>query len=131
MPSSRYPRCVAHAVVLGGGFGGIATAVALREQLDRSDEVTLIERRNDFVMGVRKTWHLLAISPLEEGTRSLAGLEERGVHVRQGEVTAIDPVARTVTLDGQSISADALVIALGASLDLAAIPGLAEHAFVP
>ena len=30
-------------LILGGGFGGIATAVALRERLDPSDEVVLVE----------------------------------------------------------------------------------------
>ena len=37
-------------LILGGGFGGIAAAVALRERLDPADEVVLTERRTTFVM---------------------------------------------------------------------------------
>ena len=51
-------------LVLGGGFGGIATALALRAELDEGDVVTLVDRRDAFVMGLRKTWHVLGISPL-------------------------------------------------------------------
>jgi sulfide:quinone oxidoreductase len=118
---------MARAVVLGGGFGGIATAVALRDQLSEEDEVVLVDRREDFVMGVRKTWHLLGMSPLAYGTRHLSQLAERGIEIIRGEVTRIDVAGRKAVVSGQVVSADALVVALGASHDMAAIPGLAEH----
>jgi sulfide:quinone oxidoreductase len=118
---------MARAVVLGGGFGGIATAVALRDRLSEGDEVVLVDRREDFVMGVRKTWHLLGMSPLAYGTRHLSQLTERGIEVIRGDVTHIDIGRREAEVNGQAISADALVLALGASHDMAAIPGLAEH----
>jgi sulfide:quinone oxidoreductase len=114
-------------VILGAGFGGIATAVALREQLAADDEVVLIDRRDDFAMGIRKTWAILGISPIAYGTRSLAALAERGIDFRRGTVTAIDPVTRRATVDGSDLEADALVVALGAEQRMDAIPGLAEH----
>ncbi|HEX6473929.1 MAG TPA: FAD-dependent oxidoreductase [Candidatus Limnocylindria bacterium] len=120
---------MARAVVLGGGFGGIATAVALREGLTVDDEVILVDRRDDFVMGIRKTWHLLGMSPLAYGTRHLGQLEGRGIRVIRGEITDLDPASRTATVDGEPIEADALVAALGATHDMTAIPGLAEHGF--
>ena len=52
MPSHRV-------LILGGGFGGVAAAVALRGQLDPADEVVLVERRTTFVMGLRKNWAVL------------------------------------------------------------------------
>jgi sulfide:quinone oxidoreductase len=118
---------MARAVVLGGGFGGIAAAVALRERLAARDEVVLVDRREDFVMGVRKTWHLLGISPLAYGTRHLSQLAGRGIQVVQGELTRIDVGRREAVVDGQTISGDALILALGARHDVAAVPGLAEH----
>jgi sulfide:quinone oxidoreductase len=42
------------------------------------------------------------------------------------KITAIDPVARRVTTDRGNYDADVLVIALGADVDPAATPGLAE-----
>jgi sulfide:quinone oxidoreductase len=118
---------MARAVVLGGGFGGIATAVALRERLSADDAVLLVDRREDFVMGVRKTWHLLGMSPLAYGTRHLSQLAERGIEVVRGELNRVDVARREAVVDGQTIAADALVLALGAHHDMAAIPGLAEH----
>ncbi len=120
---------MARVLVLGGGFGGIATAVALREKLHAQDEVILVDRRQDFAMGIRKTWHILGISPIAYGTRQLAALRQRGITVIQGEITAIDPSARHATIDGEVVEADVLVVALGAAHAMAAIPGLTEHGY--
>ena len=50
-------------LVLGGGFGGIATALGLRERLDAADEIVLVDRRETFAMGLRKNWGLAGIEP--------------------------------------------------------------------
>jgi sulfide:quinone oxidoreductase len=115
-------------VVLGGGFGGIAAAVALRSRLPETDEVILVERRPTFVMGLRKNWALVGASTIAEGERPLSLLTSRGIRVRAGTITAIDPVARAAEVDGERLDADALVIALGAQRDPDAIPGFREHA---
>jgi sulfide:quinone oxidoreductase len=118
---------MARVLVLGAGFGGIATAVALREQLSADDEVVLVDRHDDFAMGLRKTWAILGISPIAYGTRSLPSLARRGITFRQGSIDAVAPASRSATIDGDTIEADALVLALGAVHDLEAVPGLAEH----
>lgn len=114
-------------LVLGGGFGGIATAVALRTQLREEDEVLVVDRRDVFVMGLRKTWYVLGISPLAYGERPLAMLERKGVRFLQGEISALDPESRSATVDGEVIGADALVLALGARHAVEEVPGLREH----
>lgn len=114
-------------MVLGGGFGGIATAVALRSQLPRDAEVILVDRREEFVMGLRKSWYILGISPLAYGERPLVQLERAGISYRHAEISAIDPGRRAATVDGEVIEADALVIALGARHAPDEVPGLAEH----
>ena len=118
---------MARVLILGAGFGGIAAAVALREQLAEGDEIVLVDRRDDFAMGLRKTWAILGISPIAYGTRSLAGLSGRGITVLQGSVTKVDPSARSATVEGSMLEADALVVALGAEHAMDAVPGLAEH----
>ena len=118
---------MARVLVLGGGFGGIAAAVALRDELPQDEEVILVDRRDDFVMGLRKTWHLLGMSPLAYGTRHLAQLGQRGIRVITGEITTIDPDSRGAVVDGETIESDALVLALGAAHDMRAVSGLAEH----
>jgi len=115
-------------LVLGGGFGGIATAVALRGRLDPADEVILVERRPTFVMGLRKNWGLVGSSTLAEGERALAGLRERGIEVVAGSISAIRPGDREADVDGRTIGADAVVVALGAERDPDRVPGFREHA---
>ena len=111
-------------VVAGGGFGGIAAAVALTRELGPGT-VTLADRRPDFAMGLRKAWAVFGIEGLESGTRRLADLD--GVDFMQGEISGVDPTARAIDVDGHRVAGDALVIALGAQQAPAAVPGLAEH----
>jgi sulfide:quinone oxidoreductase len=115
-------------LILGGGFGGIATAHRLKQKLAEEDEVILIDRRPNFMVGFRKTWAMTGMSPLEDGQRPLADLAHFGIQVIQDSVTRIDPAAHTVEVGGKRMEADALVVALGAQLVPEAVPGLAEHA---
>jgi sulfide:quinone oxidoreductase len=114
-------------LVLGAGFGGIATAVALRSELGDGDEVALIDRRDEFVMGLRKTWHVLGISPLAYGERSLSLLRRRGIDFRRSEIEAIDVEGPRARVDGEWLEADAMVLGLGARHAVDAVPGLAQH----
>jgi sulfide:quinone oxidoreductase len=115
-------------LILGGGFGGIATAVALRSRLEPADEVVLVERRPTFVMGLRKNWGLVGASTLAAGERSLSGLRDRGIDVIAGTIESIRPDAREADVDGRTLAADALIVALGAERDPDRIPGFREHA---
>lgn len=116
-------------LVLGGGFGGIAAAIALRRQLDAADEVVLVDRRTTFVMGLRKNWGLLEAGAMAAGERPLDRLSAKGVQVVNGSVDAIHPAERAVEVDGRRLDADALIVALGAERDPDRIPGFREHAF--
>jgi len=116
------------ALILGGGFGGIATACALRAKLPPTDEVVLVERRTHFMMGLRKTWALLGQSSLEAGQRPVAALEGQGIRVMHGAVTALDAPARAAEVDGRRVEADAIVVALGAQLAPEKVPGFDAHA---
>ena len=116
-------------LILGGGFGGIATARRLKQKLADEVEVILVDRRDHFMVGFRKSWALVGESSLEEGQRPLDGLTSFGVRVMRDPVTRIDPKARAASMGDQRIDADALVVALGAELIPNAVPGFQEHAF--
>lgn len=115
-------------LILGGGFGGLAAAHKLRARLPTGDEIVLVERRDSFSLGLRKTWAVTGLSPLSEGRRSYSRLGERGIRWIQSEVGGIRPGDRSAHVDGSWMEADALVVALGAQLRPEAIPGLSEHA---
>jgi len=116
-------------LILGGGFGGIATARRLKQKLDAKDEVILVDRRDHFMVGFRKTWALVGESTLEAGQRPLDSLTSLGIRIMRDPVTRIDPNGRAATMGDQIISADALVVALGAELAPEAIPGFQQYAF--
>jgi sulfide:quinone oxidoreductase len=116
-------------LILGGGFGGIATAHQLQQRLGNVVEVILVDRRPYFMVGFRKSWALVGASPLEAGQKPLDGLSRLGVDVRRATIEAIQPQEKAATVDGERIQADALVVALGAELNPSAVPGFAEYAY--
>jgi sulfide:quinone oxidoreductase len=116
-------------LILGGGFGGIAAARRLKEKLDEKDEVILVDRRDHFMVGFRKTWALVGESTLEAGQRPLDRLKGLGIRVMRDPVTRINPEGRAATVGDQVISSDALVVALGAELAPEAIPGFQQYAY--
>jgi sulfide:quinone oxidoreductase len=114
------------ALILGGGFGGVSTAHQLR-LLAPEHEVVLVSRSTQFMMGFRKNAALLDPSAIEEGSRPLSALEGHGIRVVTGGIASIDAGAHSAVVDGESIEADALVVALGAETVPDAVPGLTEH----
>lgn len=115
-------------VILGGGFGGITVATELRAALGDAHEVVLIDRREHFLMGLRKPWAMVGKAPLVEGRRPLAALSTSGIRVVHARIDAIDAAARRVEAGGDVYDADYLVVALGANGRPDLIPGFTEHA---
>jgi len=116
-------------LILGGGFGGIATAHRLKQKLGADVDVTLVDKRTHFMVGFRKSWALVGEAPMEEGQRPLDGLTKIGVKVIHDTVSNIDPKARAAEVGGTRLEADALVVALGADLAPQAVKGFKEHAY--
>lgn len=115
-------------LILGGGFGGLATAHELR-RLRPDDEIIVIDRARQFLVGFRKIWVIFGEGPVEAGRGNLADLEKFGIHYRQGTVTAIYAEERAVDVDGERLEGDALVVALGSRLAVDEVPGFEEHVY--
>lgn len=115
-------------VILGGGFGGLATAHELR-RLRPDDEIIVVDRAAQFLVGFRKIWAIFGDGPVDAGRGALPDLEKFGIRFRQGTVTAIYPEERAVDVDGERLEADALVVALGSRLAVDEVPGFDEHVY--
>ena len=113
-------------VILGGGFGGIATARNLRKALPPEHRILLVSRTSSFQMGTTKTWVMLGEAEPEKVTRPLDVLSSHGIEVLLAEVQRIEPSKMEITTSDGVLRPDYVVIALGAELDMAAVPGLAE-----
>ena len=116
-------------LILGGGFGGIATARRLKQRLGDEIDVILVDRRETFMVGFRKSWALVGESTLEAGQKPIDSLTGIGVKVLHDPVRVIEPGAKAAYIADMRIDADALVVALGAELAPELIPGFQEHAY--
>lgn len=112
-------------VILGGGIGGIVTASRMRKGLPREHRVVLIEREERYAFAPSFLWLMTGLRKREQITRSFAPLERQGIERVAGEIMRIDPAKREVEVNGQTITGDYLVLALGAEFAPDAIPGLA------
>jgi NADH dehydrogenase len=110
-------------VILGGGFGGLFTAL----ELAGSADVTLVTDDDHFVFtpmlyeyfsGEVEAWHI--------GPRYDELLEDN-VRVVIAQATDVDLNAQTVALSNQdSLKYDALVVAVGGVTNYAGVPGAEE-----
>jgi NADH dehydrogenase FAD-containing subunit len=102
-----------HVVVVGGGFGGLAVARALRRTACR---ITLVDRSNHTLFQpLLYQVATAALSPADIALPIRSILRDQAnVAIRLGEVTGVDAVAREVVLAQGRIPFDHLVLATGA-----------------
>jgi NADH dehydrogenase len=116
----------ARVVIVGGGFGGLFTAL----DLGSAYEVTLISDADHFLFtpmlyeylsGEVEEWH---IAP------AYKELLNEGVKVIRDEVSSVDLENQTIKLNERSepLQYDVLVLAVGGVTNFAGVPGAAEHA---
>ena len=115
----------ARIVIVGGGFGGLFTAL----DLSGSCDVTLISDADHFLFtpmlyeyfsGEVEEWH---IAP------NYKELLDESVNILRDEVTNIDLETRTITLKdrAESLKYDVLVVGVGGVTNFAGVPGAAEY----
>lgn len=119
--------------ILGGGFGGLYTALRLNNlpwDQTGKPEITLVDQRDRFVFapllyelvtGELQSWEVAP--PYEE---LLVGTE---IRFRQTTVSGIDLDSQQVQLQtGETLSYDRLVLAMGGETPLDLVPGAEEFA---
>ncbi len=116
------------AIVVGGGMAGVACATELA---DHDIPVTLIDRHNYTQFQPLLYQVVSSQLPAEDVARPLATAfrDRPAVTTVTAEISAIDPVARTVTTSVGEHAADHLVIAAGSGPNFFGVPGAAEHSF--
>jgi len=117
-------------LILGGGFGGLEVATSLRAQLDSSFNITLIDKKEFFIMGFTK-FDLMFGQRAPEDIKHYyyPALTNRGIDFVQDTVEGLDPEKNQVKTAESTYSYDYLVIALGVKLHRDAIPGFKEGGY--
>jgi demethylphylloquinone reductase len=117
--------------ILGGGFGGLYTALRL-QQLDWGNaqrKIILVDKSDRFVFtpllyelltGEMTAWE---VAPTFQDL-----LQGNNIEFRQGTVESIDLTAQSVQVSGyEPINYDKLVLSLGGETPIGNTPGVAEH----
>lgn len=120
--------------ILGGGFGGLYTALRLSQlpwESTQKPEIVLVDQSDRFLFspllyelltGELQTWEIAP--PFEEL------LQGTGVRFYQGVVSGIDIEQQQVNIqDGPEIPYDRLVLALGGETPLDLVPGATSYAY--
>ena len=103
-----------HVVIIGGGFGGLYAARALRREPVR---LTLLDRRNHHLF--QPLLYQVAMAALSPG--DIASpirwilRRQRNAEVLLADVTAIDTARRSVVLADGEVDYDYLIVASGAT----------------
>ena len=119
--------------ILGGGFGGLYTALRLAElpwSNEQNPEITLIDKSDRFLF-LPLLYELVTeeMQSWEVAPPFAELLANTGIIFRQGLVTEINIAGQQVKLnDNSTINYDKLVIATGGKTPLDIVPGAMSHA---
>jgi sulfide:quinone oxidoreductase len=115
---------------LGGGFGGLAAANELREGLTQDTRITIVDKKDWFMMDLVKLWIITGLREFETSKRQLETVTKKGIEFINEETVKIDLEGKIVRTSYRRLHYDYLIIALGVELAPEQIPGLKENSLV-
>lgn len=117
-------------LVLGGSFGGLTAAIAIKHELEDDVDVTVISASDTFLFNPSLIWLPFGKRTPADITFPLAPtFESNGVEFVHAAATSIDPVGKTVTANDTTYGFDYLVIATGYRNNFDVVPGLGPDGF--
>ncbi len=116
-----------HILILGAGFGGLASANLLRKSLPREQQITVIDKNPFFMMGLVNLWILSGIRTLEDSRVALNKLENKGIRFLNDEIISVDISRSSVNTTRHELEYDYLILALGAKLAPERINGFIDN----
>jgi NADH dehydrogenase len=113
--------------VFGAGYAGVTAARRLEDTLPEDAELVLVDDTGEHL--VQHELHRIVRRPslADEIVIPLSELFE-GVTVQRARVTSLDPGAGVAHLDGERLSYDAGIVALGVRTAFYDLPGVETHA---
>lgn len=116
---------MAHIIILGAGTGGMPAAYELREKLDKTHQITVINALEYFQFVPSNPWVAVGWRDREAITFQIRPyLEKKGIAFIAQPVTGLQPENNSLTLaDGTSVSYDYLIITTGPKLAFDEVPG--------
>jgi len=115
-------------LVAGGGFGGLESAFYLRRRLGDGADITLVSDRDYFLFKPNTIYIPFGLDPEKLKVGLARPMRRKGISFVKDRIREVDPDNKRVTAEGHSLSYDYLILATGADMRPAEVPGLAEHA---
>lgn len=117
-------------LILGGGWGGLAVAHYLRQQVPAEYRIRVVEKRDTFSFCPSYLWLMTGErAGVADVERPMSSLADRLIEWVHEEVVGIDPEALSVTTSSGTFEADCIVLALGAEASSGDVPGFADSAY--
>ncbi len=117
-----------HIVILGAGYAGMIAALRIAKKAKGVD-ITLINASDHFVERIRL--HQVAANQKLKAHYIPNVLRGTSIKFVQGYVTSLNPDSRTLSMgDGQPITYDYLIYAVGSKNDRHKLPGVAQYAYM-
>jgi sulfide:quinone oxidoreductase len=119
-----------HVLILGAGFGGLAAANELRSNTSSNVKITVIDKKDWFMMDLVKLWIIKGTRKFETSKRPLNSITRKGIEFLNEDVIKIEPQKQMVITSARKISYDYLIISLGVELAPEKIPGLLDNGLI-
>lgn len=114
-------------LVLGGNFGGLTAALAVKHELHGDVDVRVVSASDRFVFNPSLIWLPFGKRKPKDITFALEPtFDDHGVDFVHAEATRLDLAAKRVDTSAGTYGYDYLVIATGYQNNLDAVPGLRE-----
>ncbi|QLH09824.1 NAD(P)/FAD-dependent oxidoreductase [Candidatus Nitrosotenuis sp. DW1] len=117
-------------LIIGGGFGGLAAANELRANLPSDVKITIIDRKDYFMMDLVKLWIIKGTRKFETSKRPLNTIVKKGIDFVNEQVTLIDTGQKKVKTATKELSYDYLIVAAGVELAPEKITGLSANGMI-
>jgi sulfide:quinone oxidoreductase len=121
---------MAHIVIVGAGTGGLPAAYELRDTLDRTHRITVVNPLPDFQFVPSNPWVAVGWRDREQVSFAIRPpLEKKGIEFVAQRVQRIDAEANALELaDGSRLAYDYLVLSTGPKLAFDDVPGAGPDA---
>lgn len=117
-------------LIIGGGFGGLAAANELRTNLPSDVQITVIDKKDYFMMDLVKLWIIKGTRKFETSKRPLNTIVKKGIDFVNEQVTLIDTNQKKVKTTTREFSYDYLIVAAGVELAPEKISGLSTNGMI-
>ncbi len=115
-------------LVLGGGFGGLEAAFYLRMRLRDRAILTLVSAQDHFLFKPNTIYIPFGMDPERLKVPLSTPARRKDIQFVLATAREIDPVKKAVAVDGQTLAYDYLIVATGAGMRPAEVPGLKQYA---